>query len=831
MSNLPSVNMQAVRTRILFDDRWRFIYFEPESADGPSGEPQGLETADAEDSQWRLLDLPHDWSIESPFRLNLPGSTGKLPYAGIGWYRKHFQLQEEDRDKRIYIDFDGAMSNSQVWLNGHLVGGWPYGYTSFRLDLTPWLKYDEENVLAVRLNNLPDSSRWYPGGGLYRHVWLEKCHPVHIAHWGVKIVQGRISNVNVELQVEAELENHGNDPAELSVNFEITSCDNPDQPVAQKTIDGFQLARDEAQTAMTKLSIADPRLWDLEDPQLYLLKTSLCIDGAVVDQCETRFGVRSAIFDANQGFLLNGKRVPVNGVCQHHDLGPLGAAVNTRAMERQLELLRELGCNAIRCAHNPPAPEFLDLCDQMGFLVLDESFDTWRCSKLANDYAKLFDAWHEKDLSAMVRRDRNHPSIVMWSTGNEIAEQWEGEKGVEVSRRLREIIRQHDVSRPVTAGCNNKDSGSNGFSKTLDVMGYNYKPFKYEEFHRDNPGAPVYGSETSSCVSSRGVYFFPAQRENGKHLSGFQVTSYDLHIPDWATMPEDEFAALDRMPFVAGEFVWTGFDYLGEPTPFNDDPSVLLNMSSAAEREELLEKMKKWSNQSPSRSTYFGIYDLCGFKKDRFYLYQARWRPELPMAHILPHWNWPDRIGEITPVYVYTSGDKAELFLNGKSLGMQSKAPYQYRLIWPDVVYEPGELRVVAYKDDQPWAEAKRCTTGAAQRIVLTVDRQRIQSDGRDLAYLTVCAVDENNQCVPVADDLIRFEIAGPGKIMAVANGDAVSHQPFRSSECNLFNGLCQVIVSGLKDQAGAILLKATSDKLEPAAITVESAAGQDHLQ
>jgi beta-galactosidase len=492
---------------------------------------------------------------------------------------------------------------------------------------------------------------------------------------------------------------------------------------------------------------------------------------------------------------LNGKRVPLNGVCDHADLGALGTVVNTRGLERQIEILKEMGCNAIRTSHNPPAPELLDLCDRMGMLVMDESFDCWKSAKKPNDYHLLYDAWHEKDWRAELRRDRNHPSIILWSIGNEIPEQGRPE-GPAMAAELSRIAHEEDPTRPTTAACNNTRSASNGYGTNLDVFGYNYKPGEFGRFRNANPNQPVYGSETASCISSRGEYFFPFTPNKGGGQSNFQMSSYDIYSPGWATLPELEFKGQDQFPFSAGEFVWTGFDYLGEPTPYKE--------------------MEDRGNKGvPSRSSYFGIIDLAGFKKDRFYLYQARWRPELPMAHILPHWNWPNRIGEVTPVHVYTSGDEAELFLNGKSLGRKKKEQYQYRLIWNDVTYQPGELKVVAYKNGKKWATEVMKTTGPAQKLTMQPDRAKIQADGNDLSYVTVTVADKSGLMVPRSKNHIQFSVEGPGEIVATDNGDATSLVSFQSPERDAYNGLALVIVRAKPGQAGNIILKAKADGLE----------------
>jgi beta-galactosidase len=482
-----------------------------------------------------------------------------------------------------------------------------------------------------------------------------------------------------------------------------------------------------------------------------------------------------------------------------------------------------MGVNAVRTSHNPPAPELLELTDRMGLVVMDEAFDAWRRAKKKNDYHLVFDDWHEKDLRALVRRDRNHPSIIMWSTGNEIGEQGNAE-GHKLSAALARIVREEDATRPVTAGANHTNAGYNGFQNTLDVFGYNYKPHEYAKFREKNPSLPIHGSETSSTVSSRGEYFFPVEEDKAKGRGDFHVSSYDLYAPPWATTPDTEFKAQDEFPYVFGEFVWTGFDYLGEPTPYNDDATNLLNFTDPQERARMQQELQALGKiRVPSRSSYFGIVDLAGFKKDRFFIYQARWRPELPMAHILPHWNWPERAGQVTPVHVYTSGDEAELFLNSRSLGRKKKGQYQYRLRWDDVRYEPGELRVVAYKGGRRWAENVMKTTGPAARLSMRADRTTVRADGQDLSFVTVSVADKGGLVVPRSKNRLRFRLEGPGEIVAVDNGDPTDHTSFQSHERAAFNGLALVVVRTRAGRPGRITLTAAADGLTTGSVRITS--------
>ncbi|MGA3288600.1 MAG: beta-galactosidase GalB [Bacteroidota bacterium] len=783
----------ADNSRTSFNKGWLFSRYGSMPDGSMKEEPAGLEKRNCADSLWRKLDLPHDWGIEGPFRMDLPSSTGKLPWAGIGWYRKHFNLSQEDKGKHFFIDFDGAMSYAQVWLNGKYIGQWPYGYASFRFELTPYIYFDRENVLAVRLDNPPNSSRWYPGGGIYRNVWFVKTDPVHIAHWGTFVTTPRITKDQATVHIQNEIENQSAISAKITLVMKINEYGKK-EIIGSSRETNVQISAGRTEKSGTEIVIQNPKLWNPESPNLYQAKTYIQQNRRIVDSTSTVFGIRTVQFTPDNGFVLNGKRVQIKGVCNHHDLGLLGTAVNEKALKRQIKLLQEMGCNAIRTSHNPPAPELLSLCDQMGMLVLDEAFDCWERGKTPNDYSRLFKEWHEKDIRAYVWRDRNHPCVIAWSSGNEIREQGDGI----LAQKLKDIFNSEDSTRPVTAACNKPEAGFDGFQHSVDIFGYNYKPHLYEKFHEVNPSKPLYGSETASCVSTFGEYFFPVSDDKLKGLFDNQVSSYDLSAPFWANIPDVEFEGQDKNPFVAGEFVWTGFDYLGEPTPYGADSSI-------------------------SRSSYFGIFDLCGFKKDRFYLYQARWRPDFPMAHILPHWNWPDRIGKVAPVHVYTSGDEAELFLNGKSLGRKKKEQFQYRLRWDDVEYATGELKVIAYKNGKRWAMDIMKTTSPVARLELTVDCSTIDADGRDLAFVTVKTVDKDGLRVPTADNLISFKVSGPGVIAAVGNGDPTNHNSFQSEQYKVFHGQCMLIIRSIEGKSGPIQVTAELEALENRDILIMS--------
>lgn len=774
-----------------FNGSWLFSRF----GDMPDGtinkEPAGIEGKNFNDSQWRKLSIPHDWGIEGPFRKDLPSSTGKLPWAGIGWYRKHFSIPTTERGKLFFIEFDGAMSHAQVWLNGHYLGEWPYGYASFRFDMTPHILLGEDNVIAIRLNNPLNSSRWYPGSGLYRNAWIAKSSPVHIAYNATFVTTPEIRRDQSSVSIKNEVINETADSAEVSVFIHIYDYIN-EKIVGTSQEKVFCIPAGSTVRMENKIILQNPKFWNLESPNLYYAKTFVRLNGAILDSTTTLFGIRTVQFTSDNGFLLNGNRVPLKGVCNHHDLGILGTAINEKALARQIKLLQEAGCNAIRTSHNPPAPELLDLCDKMGMLVLDEAFDCWEMGKTPNDYSTLFKEWHEKDIRAFVRRDRNHPCVIGWSAGNEVREQGNGT----FIQKLKQIFYAEDSTRQVTAGCDKTDAGFNGFQNSVDFFGYNYKPHMYKKFHLENPGIPLYGSETASCVSTYGEYFFPLDDKKSSIVQKNQVSSFDLYAPWWATTPDIEFEGQDKNPFVAGEFVWTGFDYLGEPAPFFEEASV-------------------------PRSSYFGIFDLCGFKKDRFYLYQARWRPNFPMAHILPHWTWPDRVDSITPVQVYTSGDEAELFLNGISFGRQKKGKYQYRFTWDSVKYSPGLLKVITYKNGKAWATNQQKTAGSAVRIILTPENDYLKSDGVDLIYIPVKIVDREGVQVPSANQRIRFKVSGPAVIAAVGNGDPTNYDSFQSDQYDAFHGQCMLIIRSIEGKNGQIHIVAESNGLESGRATI----------
>lgn len=792
----------------------------------PADEPQlavdfPFIQADFDDSQWQQVQVPHDWAIHGPFYAgeNAPvgGGMGRLPSPGVAWYRNSFALTEADVGKSVFLDIDGAMSYAMVWLNGHLVGGWPYGYASFRLDLTPYIKMGEANQLAIRLDNPPASSRWYPGGGLYRNVWLTKTNAVHVAQWGTHVQTANVSAQSAQVSITINIDNDSQQSIEVTTHTEFYPLDPEDkraeQAVANITTAPILISAGDSTTVDGSVVFDNPALWGPlpnQKPNRYVAVTKVLQNDKVLDQYETKFGIRELRFDANKGLLVNGEHIYFQGVNQHHDLGALGAAFNVRAAQRQLEMLRDMGVNAIRMAHNPPATELLELTDKMGFVVIDEIFDVWERKKTPLDFHLIFPEWSEADLRAFIRRDRNNPSVIMWSVGNEVGEQYTGEDGAKVAQRLHDIVKQEDISRPTAASMNfakpdmplpavfdtislnYQGEGIRNAPAYAHLQGIRTEPL-YPAFHQAFPDKVIMSSENAAAVSSRGEYLFPvtdgisapvADGAGGDPLNQ-QVSAYELYTAPFGSSADKVLASLAQHPYVSGGFIWSGWDYLGEPTPYYG-----------------------------ARSSYFGVIDLAGFKKDRFYLYQSMWRPDFAMAHILPHWNWPERIGKITPVHVFTSGDEAELFLNGRSLGRKIKGEFDVRLRWDDVVYEPGELKVQAYKLGKPWAEASVKTTGPATKLELIPDRNTISADGLDLSFVTIKVVDENGLTVPRASNQLSFSIEGPGEIVATDNGDAANLVSFASHQRAAFNGLALVIIKGIAGQPGKVTLSVASEQL-----------------
>ncbi|KAI3390760.1 hypothetical protein diail_8698 [Diaporthe ilicicola] len=767
-----------------------------------------------DDSSWEQLNLPHDWAIKGPFLADgIGGGMGRLPSNGIGWYRRKLTFTEADvnSNKSIFLDIDGAQSHAAVWLNGNLVGGWPYGYASFRVDLTAHAKAGGDNLLAVRLENQKDSSRWYPGAGIYRNVWIVKTSKVHVAQSGTKIRTPSVSADSATVNLVVEVENKLDDAQTVDVATEVHLLGS-DEVVATFAKTSVDVAAQAKASVNGSVTITNPQLWGVlpsGTPNQYIAVTTVSSGDSVLDTYESKFGVRSLEYTSN-GLLVNGERVYVQGTNNHHDLGSIGAAFNHRAAQRQLEYLRELGSNALRMSHNPPAPELLDLADEFGFLVFNEAFDVWNNAKVDNDYHLLFPDWHEPDLRSFIRRDINHPSVMVWSIGNEIPEQFSAAGGP-TGQVLKNIVYSEDGTRPITSALNGAQPGS-ALADVLDVESLNYQgegdgdsyDGSFPRFHATYPDKLLWTSESASALSSRETYIFPVVGNqsaivvdgSGGNSSAQHVSAYELYGPSWGSSADKVFAQQDRyQPFAGGEFVWTGWDYIGEPTPYD-------------------------GGQFTARSSYFGIIDLAGFKKDRWWLYQSRWAPEVRSAHILPHWNWAgQRDGMVTPVHVFSSADEAELFVNGKSAGRIAKGKSEYRFRWDNVTYSPGSLRAVTYKGGKVWAEEEVRTVGAAASLNITADRTAITGDGYDLSYVSIAVVDANGDRVPDAANEITFSVEGSGEIVSTDNGDPTDLTVFPSRVRKAFNGYALAIVKA--SGAGKITVKASADGLTGAEVTV----------
>jgi len=773
----------AQRTETLLTDGWQF---------------HKGEDADA----WEEASIPHDWAIFGPFSRDndlqkvavtqngetiatwKTGRTGGLPYEGVGVYRRSIEVPEAGRK---FLLFDGAMSEAHVSVNGKEVCYWPYGYNSFYCDITDAVKTGE-NTLEVHLENLPQSSRWYPGAGLYRNVHLICTSDTYIPIWGTYITTPEVSSSKAKIRVETDVQG----PLDgVTLRTEVIG---PKGNVI--LVEEVEAEREVVQN----LPLNSPELWSPENPACYTAVSTLIKDGKEIDSYRTVFGVRSVEITADKGFCLNGQTRKIKGVCNHHDLGPLGAAVNTAALRHQLELLKDMGCDAIRTSHNMPAPELVQLCNEMGFMMMIEPFDEWDVAKCENGYHRHFEAWAEKDMINMLRHYRNDPCVVMWSIGNEVPSQT-APGGIEVAKFLQDICHREDPTRLVTCGMDQVWSViRNGFGAALDVPGLNYRTFMYKEAYEMLPQGFILGSETASAVSSRGVYHFPVERIFTENTPDNQCSSYDEGSCYWSNIADIDFALNDDYPWVIGQFVWTGFDYLGEPSPYDTDA---------------------W----PSHSSYFGIIDLASLPKDRFYLYRSVWNPDSPTLHVLPHWTWPGREGEVTPVFVYTSYPSAELFVNGVSQGVQTKQTEfepcdgdqkaevegRYRLIWKDVVYQPGKIEVVAY--DANGNEAARQvvkTARKARRLRAEADRKTIVADGQDLSYITVSAADFRGVSCPTADDIVSVSVKGKGvRFRAIANGDPTSVESFQAPSMKMFSGKLTVIVQSTGEPGTAkIILK-----------------------
>lgn len=795
-----ALNLHAQRSEYLLEKGWKFTKGEVSNAEMPA----------FNDAKWETVDIPHDWAIFGPFDKNndlqnvavtqnfetqaslKTGRTGGLPYVGIGWYRTTFHSTP---GKQTTLIFDGAMSEARVFVNGKEACFWPCGYNSFYCDVTSLVNEDgKNNTLAVRLENRPQSSRWYPGAGLYRNVHVVTTEKIHVPVWGTQITTPYVKDEYASVCLRTTILNAGK--TELTVVTDIMDADG--QVVSTKTNKGLI---NHGQPFTQNFIVERPKLWSPETPVLYKAVSKIYSGDTLLDTYSTRFGIRTIEYIADKGFYLNGKRRKFQGVCNHHDLGPLGAAINVAALRHQLTLLKEMGCDAIRTSHNMPAPELVELCDEMGFMMMLEPFDEWDIAKCDNGYHRFFNEWAEKDMVNMLRQYRNNPCVVMWSIGNEVPTQWSPE-GYKVAKFLQDICHREDPTRPVTCGMDQvKSVLANGFAAMLDIPGLNYRAHLYDEAYERLPQNIILGSETSSTVSSRGVYKFPVERKAGAMYDDHQSSSYDLEYCSWSNIPDIDFARAEDHEWTIGQFVWTGFDYLGEPSPYD-------------------------TNAWPNHSSMFGIIDLASIPKDRYYLYRSVWNKEAETLHILPHWNWEGREGEKTPVFVYTNYPSAELFINGKSYGRQTKhkngtVENRYRLMWHDAVYQPGEVRVVAYDEQgNPVAEKTVRTAGKPHHIELVTDRSSLQADGKDLAYVTLRIVDKDGNLCPNDGRLVSFKVKGAGKYRASANGDPTCLDLFHKPEMHAFGGMLTVIVQS-GEKTGEIELQATAKGIKTGTIRI----------
>jgi beta-galactosidase len=806
--------LRGRRRRINFDRGWRFYKGDDKQAKAPA----------YDESDWRTLDLPHDWTIEGPYDKDDPSAArgGYLP-CGIGWYRKTFRLTPAWQGKKVFIEFDGIYMNSDVWINGQHLGHRPYGYISFRYDLTPHLRRDGDNVLAVRVDNsLQPSSRWYSGSGIYRHVWLTATDPLHVPYHGTFVQTPQVNDQRAKVDMQTDLRNDHN--TTVDVKLVNTVIDGVGQRIASRTTP-FRIASATSHHCYQSLDIPTPQLWSIENPTRYCMVSEVYAGDELVDVYETPFGVRELHFDAQRGFFLNGENLILKGVCNHHDLGPLGAALWDQALKRRLHMLKAMGCNAIRTGHAPPSPQLLTLCDRMGLLVVDETFDEWRegwafedgrlvCGqdqkgKVKYGYHLYFDKWAEKDLKDHLRRDRNHPCVIMWGIGNEVPEaQPHGE--LETVKRLRDICHALDPTRPITVGCNQmSEVNKTGFAELLDVVGYNGgggSCFLYEEDHQRYPHRKIYASEVPHTFQTRGEYRTQSRYRNSEHqpphLSEDEIftethreyeSSYDN--AGVRICARDSWRLTRDLPYIAGEFRWTGFDYLGESGGW---PRVLGN---------------------------FGIIDICNFPKDTYFFYQSRWTDQ-PMVHLLPHWTWPGKEGTAIPVWCYTNCESVELILNGESLGTERFTDAaQMHLAW-DVAYQPGELKAVARNHGEIVATTVKHTADTPARLTLTTDQSSLVAGRGDLAFVTITVQDQHGRFHPTADTAVELQLEGPARLLAVGNGDPMNHQSFQAHRTRAFNGLCRAILAPT-DEPGEISIKARADDLAGGDVTLRSVAAR----
>ncbi|MGN1346886.1 MAG: glycoside hydrolase family 2 TIM barrel-domain containing protein [Eubacteriales bacterium] len=797
--------MQRTITRLAYG--YKFRIFPDGTADDAVFSPA------FDDSAWESVRVPHDWAANGEFHelndcsysavaadgitrpIEHSGRTGALPIVGLGVYRLWIDLSEEDRGKSISLEFDGVMWDSHIYVNGTHAFFNHFGYKSFSVDISDLANYGKPTLITVAASVYEDCSRWYPGAGIYRNVYLVRKAPEHINFNGVWLRQLEVACGRATFELSIDYTG----PETLRFHADILD---PDGATVAEVSHGTYLGE-----LSDLFTIPNVRLWDIDEPNLYTARVTLLdADDQPLDNVSVKFGARTIEFTCDHGFFLNGRRVKLNGVCNHHDLGSLGAAVHTAALRRQLRLMREMGVNSIRTSHNPPSPELLALCDELGFVVMDEFFDEWYTPKITNGYAKYYREHAAQDVIDVIRRDRNHPSIILWSIGNEILEQWDSE-GWRAAKMLTETCHRTDPTRPTTAGFSAPwDSFKNHLADFVDVVGINYKPHHYAEFHRDHPTIKLVGTETASCVSTRGVYHLPADVAIPcrKH-DDLTVSAYEMEAPGWAYYAEREFAAQDDFEYVAGEYVWTGMDYLGEPTPYY--------------------------NEWPSRSSYFGAVDLAGLPKNRFYGYKAHWT-DVDVLHVFPHWNWEGQEGEVVPVHVYSSYPEVELLVNGKSYGRRTLGDKsggdlgeleRYRMMWNDVVYEPGEVRAIAYDAaGTAVAETVVRTAGQPHHIVLSADRSSIAADGDDLVYVTACVVDANGTVCPHADSRLTFTVTGAGELLTTDNGDQRETESFARPDKKCLAGFCVACARSLLNHPGKLTMTVRAEDLAGAEIEIE---------
>ncbi|MDZ7723825.1 MAG: glycoside hydrolase family 2 TIM barrel-domain containing protein [candidate division KSB1 bacterium] len=789
---IPLTVFASARRNIDFNAGWKFS----------KGDHPEAKTVQFDASAWQSVHLPHDWAISGPFDPDAEGSTGKLPWQGQGWYRKPFNFPDSLQDRVVRLLFDGVMAFPKIYLNGKLVGEWDYGYNSFYIDISDHLK-SGKNVVAVSVDTRQHESRWYPGAGIYRKVTLLVTDPVAVDVWGTQITTPTVSDERASVRIKTTIHNRTDSVRTVNVSTQIID---PEGTVVVEPKALCVINAGDHHVFSQYAEIENPVRWDIENPERYTVRSEVRVNETITDFYESMFGVRTFKFRGGDRFYLNGRKVHLKGVNLHHDHGPLGAAFYPAAMERKIRIMKEMGCNAIRSSHNVPAPELAELCDKHGMLLFDEAFDKW--NKKADILSETdFREFAERQIGNFIRRDRNHPSVIIWSTGNELWDLQRNENNATFKiKTMTEMVRKYDPTRPVTWVMCIPEAVVYRHFDYFDVHSWNYSQ-RWEPAYEAAPDKAVIVSESASTVSTRGWYNpdLPGQKTDFDWESG-HVSSYDLNAPAWAEIPDDDFMWYQDDEYLTGEFVWTGFDYLGEPTPFN----------GTAVREGHLE-----SDAQTAKSSYFGIVDLCGIPKDRYYLYKSHWNTNETTIHMVPHWNWQGREGQTIPVFVYTSGDSAELFLNGLSLGGRCKTPgskisvERYRLMWKDVQYQPGELVAVAYKEGREIGRTNVRTTGEPRALRLSPESAVLQADGYDLCYILVEAVDEQGTVCPLADDLVHFKVKGPAAIAGVGNGNPQSCEPFQADYRKLFNGKAMLILKSRPGAAGTVTLHAAAKGLD----------------